>query len=440
MINVVFNYNDKKIIVQSNLEEKMRDICQKFATKAEINVDSKIYFWKEKILSINPNLDSTIGKQINISDTNDIQIKVLDDPDKEYIIKFHYNGEVKTITSKGNENLMDIGYNLFNLSKQKVFGLVNGFILDKNKNVDQVANKKNKELNVLLNEEQENELGKSQKLNINTSLNENDEHDNFNDNDKNEKHEINIIRSSKETYEFLIKVYIILLIQFLFIGCLTSLSLLFNFNEIIIDNLTDKAMLWISIPLMIFILIITSMVFCYEEGKRKNCLIFNIIIYVPCITISLILLSKFVDLKYMIIIIYLIISDFLAIIIFFIIFRRYKGYGFLLFSLIFNSICMLIFYHYFQYIETKKEITSISLIDLLILLYSLIFNNISKNKINESLAAAYFFDYDIFVPAFCIFVVALFLGLLAIVLGLFLGAFAIILVIFTIVYFFDSLK
>ena len=447
MINVVFNYNDKKISIQSNLEEKMRVICQKFATKAEINVDSQIYFWNDRILSINPELGLTLGKQINTSDKNDIQILVFDDPDKKYILTLNYNGEVKKISSKGNESLNDIINKVFNFGKNKIYGLYNGFIVnDMNKSLHQLANKESKndgKINIILeresngpeNEDKENGAEKVEPFTNNSQLKEN-----VDENVKNENSEKIIIRNSKEAGSFLIKVYIILLLQFLCIELFTCLGFLCNLNEIVTDNPTT--MLWTFILLSLFICIISSMVFFYEEGKGIKFLIFNIVIFVPCIILSCFLLSKYVSFKYIITILLLIISDFLANIIFFIIFRRYIGYGFLLFSLILNSICIFISYYSLQSIETIKEITTISLIGFVIFVYSLMFNNVSKKKFenNELIATVYFFDYSIFAPTFCFFLVALFLALLGIVIVLLLGFLAIILVVFVILTFFDSLK
>ena len=59
MINAIFIYNEKKIFIQCNLEDKMRNICEKFAVKADIEVDSKIYLYNNKPLSINPELNKT---------------------------------------------------------------------------------------------------------------------------------------------------------------------------------------------------------------------------------------------------------------------------------------------------------------------------------------------------------------------------------------------
>ena len=447
MINAIFNYNQNKVVIQSNAEEKMRAICQKFATKAEINVDSKIYLYNGKCLSINPKLDLTLGKQITINDTNEIQILVLDDPDKEYIVTLEYNGEVKKVSSREVQNL-SFASKLFNFGKKKFYGLYNGLIVsDMNKSFSQLANqasKDNNEIKIVLQRDsfgEENEGEENAKENKPEKMEQLNIKEPINDDNTNEEPEKIIFRNSKEAGAFLINVYLILLIQFLCIGFLTWLGLYLNFNEIINDSL--KSMLWTFIPLTLFIFIITSMVFYYEEeGIGKKCLSFNNFIFIPCMTIFCLLLSKFVEIKYMITILSLILSDFLTIIIFYILFKRYKGYLFLFFTLIFNTICMFIFYHSLKYIETKTEITVISLIGLAIFLYTLIYNSISRKKFedDELIATVFFFDYCIFAPALFIFACGLFLGFCAIVIGLFLGFLVIMLVIFIIMIFFESLK
>ena len=248
MIKAIFTYNGQKIEIQCNTEEKMRAICQKFATKVDIKVDSKIYLCNGKCLSINPKLDLTLGKQITINETNEIQILVLDDPDKEYIITLEYNGEINKVSSKEVQNL-SFASKVFNFGKKKFYGIYNGLIVsDMNESFSQLANQASKddnEIKIVLqrdslgeeNKGEENAEGKKpekiEQLIVKEPLND--------DNNTNEKPEKIIIRNSRETGAFLFKVYLILLLQFLCIGFLTLLSLYDNFNEII--NYSLKSML-----------------------------------------------------------------------------------------------------------------------------------------------------------------------------------------------------
>ena len=108
MIKAYFNYSGNRILILCSLDEKMRNICQKFAVKAQVNVDSKIYICENKTLSINPNLNLSFGEQINSKDINDKEIMVLDDRDKEFTLKFTYNGEQKEIKVNEEENFLSI--------------------------------------------------------------------------------------------------------------------------------------------------------------------------------------------------------------------------------------------------------------------------------------------------------------------------------------------
>ena len=47
--NAVFNYKENKIIIQCNSDDKMINICKKFSTKIDADVNSKIYLQWEFI-------------------------------------------------------------------------------------------------------------------------------------------------------------------------------------------------------------------------------------------------------------------------------------------------------------------------------------------------------------------------------------------------------
>ena len=154
MINAIFIYNGKKVLIQCNLEDKMRNICEKFAVKADIKVDSKIYLYNNKPLSINPELNKSFGQQINSTDTGDKEITVLDDPDKEYTVKLYYEGAVKEVKIKQDEKygslFTQIG-NYFSLKTKSFYTLCNGVLVggedDLDKSISQLSNSMNKETN-----------------------------------------------------------------------------------------------------------------------------------------------------------------------------------------------------------------------------------------------------------------------------------------------------
>ena len=154
MINAIFIYNGKKVLIQCNLEDKMRNICEKFAVKADIKVDSKIYLYNNKPLNINPELNKSFGQQINSTDTGDKEITVLDDPDKEYTVKLYYEGAVKEVKIKQDEKygslFTQIG-NYFSLKTKSFYTLCNGVLVggedDLDKSISQLSNSMNKETN-----------------------------------------------------------------------------------------------------------------------------------------------------------------------------------------------------------------------------------------------------------------------------------------------------
>ena len=167
MIKAYFIYSGNRILILCSLDEKMRNICQKFAVKAQVNVDSKIYICENKTLSINPNLNLSFGEQINSKDTNEKEIMVLDDRDKEYTIQFIYNGEKKEIKVNEGENyqsiLSKIG-NMFNKGKKKLMSIYNGSVItdeDMEKPISQISksiDREEKKINILLEDQDINEI------------------------------------------------------------------------------------------------------------------------------------------------------------------------------------------------------------------------------------------------------------------------------------------
>ena len=399
MINVIFNYNQKKILIQCNLEDKMRIICQKFASKVNINVDSKIYLYNNKPLSINPELDKTLGQQIDTSETGDKEIIVLDDPDKEYTIKLHFEGEVKEVKYKQgtkNESVFEQIGNYFSLKRKSFFALCNGVLIggddDLNSQLSTQLTLDSKEINLLIESELEEE---------NVNLHENiKENENIIDKQKslerNESKEDQILIRRKKTVKLLLKIYIQLLIQFICIGFFVSLGFYTKFSQIFIKDL--ESFLWSSISLILLIFFISLFIFKKRLGIIFT--IFNIIIYIPCIIILCFLFSYFIDNGYILSILLSILLDILSVIFFVLIFKRYIGYGYLFFALILNTIMISLCY---VLLYKEKDLGNIYVVANLastFIIYILFFNNISKKKLDvgESIAAVYYFDYSIFAP------------------------------------------
>ena len=104
IITYSFYYKRNKILIQSNLEDKMKEICKKFSQKINEDVDSKIYIYEGKLL----NLDLPINQQLNLKNKfNEEFIILVNDKPQYNKIKFKYIHEEKK------EILFNIKNNLF---------------------------------------------------------------------------------------------------------------------------------------------------------------------------------------------------------------------------------------------------------------------------------------------------------------------------------------
>ena len=71
--NVIFTLDGIKLTIQCSREEKMKDICQRFATKAQINLDSFVFLYSGNKL----NFDLAFKDQANSMDNKSNEMKVL---------------------------------------------------------------------------------------------------------------------------------------------------------------------------------------------------------------------------------------------------------------------------------------------------------------------------------------------------------------------------
>ena len=88
-VSVPFKYKDTKITIQCHSDDRMFNICKKFATKIDADVNSKVYIYNANIL----NLDLTFGQIQNTNDPEE-EVKVFDNKDLVKI-KYQYYGEHK---------------------------------------------------------------------------------------------------------------------------------------------------------------------------------------------------------------------------------------------------------------------------------------------------------------------------------------------------------
>ena len=439
MINAIFIYNEKKIFIQCNLEDKMRNICEKFAVKADIKVDSKIYLYNNKPLSINPELNKTFGQQIDSNDMGDKVITVLDDPDKEYTVKLHYEGTVKEVKIKQDVkygSLFDQIGNYFSLKAKSFYTLCNGVLVgddddDLEKSISQLSNTMNKEtneINLLIEandsflEEENNEINSDNKAEQKSPKT-----------DEIKAQEIKL-NERKKVAKFLFKIYVKLLVQFSLIGFFVCLGFYKQYDKIFIGN--ELSMNMTSVFEILFIIYITIFISKYKKNKCYCFIIFHILIYIPFMIILCFLLSTKIDKDNILSFIFLIVIDIISVILFLLIFKRNRGYGILLLSLVLNAIYILPLYIIYYKYNFENIYVIFNLVSILIF-YVLFFNNISKKKLDEDegVVAVYFFDYYFFLP-FSITLLIAFVSLIAIPLGLI--VFGSVLILFVIIMFLIS--
>ena len=73
MAKVVFSFNGNEIIIQCTKEDKMKDICNKFATKIDININSLLFLYNGNKI----NYEQTFKQHANSIDNNNSQMNLL---------------------------------------------------------------------------------------------------------------------------------------------------------------------------------------------------------------------------------------------------------------------------------------------------------------------------------------------------------------------------
>ena len=71
--NTIFNFEGREVIIQCSKNEKMKDICQRYSNKINININSLIFLYGGNQLNFNLNFN----EQANIIDKEKNEMKVL---------------------------------------------------------------------------------------------------------------------------------------------------------------------------------------------------------------------------------------------------------------------------------------------------------------------------------------------------------------------------
>ena len=266
-------------------------------------------------------------------------ITVLDDPDKEYTVKLHYEGTVKEVKIKQDVkygSLFDQIGNYFSLKAKSFYTLCNGVLVgddddDLEKSISQLSNTMNKEtneINLLIEandsflEEENNEINSDNKIEQKSPKT-----------DEIKAQEIKL-NERKKVAKFLFKIYVKLLVQFSLIGFFVCLGFYKKYDKIFIGKFKNMTYVFE----ILFIIYITIFIFKYKKNKCYCFTIFHILIYIPFMIILCFLLSTEIDKDNILSFIFLIVIDIISVILFLLIFKRNRGYGILLLSLVLNAI------------------------------------------------------------------------------------------------------
>ena len=482
MITLKFKYKQREYSIPCQRTDKMKEICQQFATQNNLDFISKIFVYDDKKINLKNN-NYSIMKLLNLENNNNtvFDLVVFDDPDKEIITRtVIYKGEEHKIPTRKNENIINKLASKFKKNSNKFILLSQGDLISEKLKFSQLPNTPilmddNDERNSFnpINDDNNKlplltELTTNQNNNNNNNSNTNTSNDtnnntsnNTNNNinnekifvpnekiyippnqnielkDKNEnKDGIEVKEEDKEgnkeeenkeekkeqeedkeedkgrkslmslndldddDVDKVLKIYLILIIQFSIIFSLVYFGFLWKINEKFIDGLGP--ILGTFIPVTIFALLIAIPSFLlidddYSELCNYCQAYIYFIIYIFAITFYCFLLSKFTEQRYILCTLSQILYQFIAIELYFFIFRTSNSIGYF-FSIIFiNLISILLFY--FFWIKETIPIIVISSISLVYILYLIIWFLIWKKNydINSNIIYIVVFDnYGLF--------------------------------------------
>ena len=390
-MNAIFSYKESKIYIQCNLEDKILNVCRKFSSKIDQDIESKIFIFMGKVL----NLDSTLAEQINgafdkSSDIKEVIIQVYDNDKDTVLIKYNYEGMSKEVQLKKGDNILKRISSLIKQPYEKINILYNGEIAnqeDFNKDFNDLANKENKENNTmnLLIFDRSNTIEE----------NENDKKDENSKDDKSKRKYV-----VKEFVKFLQKMNFILIIQYAFILLFGLLGFHFKINEIFTQSL--GSILGTFIPITLISLV--GGYFGDPKEVRKYLskqviyAFLSIFVFVPIFYCFL--LSKYIDKNFITLGIILFFTDVFCSTIYCFIFKEYRGIFIFLSSSAFNIITIVI-YCKFMFDEINgSKITILIFMALIMSLYMIIHYMLIRIFVTDDEApiAALNFNYIFFLP------------------------------------------
>ena len=460
-----FKYLETEVTMQINKGEKAEDICNKYAFKANIDMNDYNYKYGEKKI----NLEEPLIEQLDLpEDQEEIEITVI----KKHIVEVNIDGQFEKQEVKEGHSLGDALKTLYNRLKKplkNIFFLYDGKYIDENerrKSFGHIANradKQRKNMKILayvnddpLNENNENNENQNQNQNNTIKINKNVENSNDDDDDIDDAERMAYLKMNSS--KFFIKLYLFLLIQFILISLLSFLGFKYDFDDVFSN--TSNAFWWTICVVSIFILIASTIPFCLAEKPKGGCCAYFLwFIYIPVITIYCYLLKRhegtdIIEGFYIIYQLIIFSLDFLFVIIINAIFKRYRGWVHLLILLAINVLAVYIMAgplsdNYDNLKMSHEGFVNICIISSVMIAFIIMFNapiislNQEDNETGGALIGAISFTSVPFVLTLLFIglfaVIGFILGLIALVLGVIFAIFGIFIVVYTIALLFNGL-
>ena len=411
MIDIQFNYKEKKTKINCNRVEHTIDVCQKFATEAKLKYDNLLFFFEGA--KINLELDLVIEDQFNLNEKPKKKVKILvfDDVSQEdYFAKFNYNTREELIKCSKNEKINQI-IDKFALKakvkKDKILLLYKGEMItedDFNKTYEQLASaadKQSKVMNILVNDydnrdsvssKSSKSLDKADSLELSDNLIDDNNPDINPSSVPIPAPPINPIDLA--TKKYYLKFFIILIVQYGLISFLAWLGFFLEFNNIITKS--NNVMKWTFITAL-SITIISSFVYIdfLKQYKTEPFLYgFNALCGL-FIIVNCFLLSKYVDQYNILCTLLVILIEIIAMELYAFLFNSFKLYLFGLISFILSMISIVGAYFWIKNITAIIIIYSIGIAFILYSVF-IIFLSLDICKRDEYIYASLIHNFSIF--------------------------------------------
>ena len=402
-MNAVFNYKDQKVIIQCNPDDKMINICKKFSIKIDADVNSKIYIYKSNLL----NLDLTYREQIQNTQDSQDEIKVFDNTNL-VTIKYNYGGQEKEVQLPRQENILKRISSIIKTPFDRINILLNGELAseeDLNKDFNKLSNNQNKNdnsINLIISEREEEEDDDEE-------LSKKKDDDNKDEKKKKKKEVKPFVKWTKSLF----KIYLISIVQLLLIEIFLFLGFYFEINKIFTESL--GLTLGVLIPSSFVCGLLSFFMYLYQKTKNikkyKKCTCCFLGIYPLFMIFYFFILSKFIEVKYILSILNLLLLDYASAIFTYMILKIKKKYAYIAITFVINLIYLVIFFFIIEETNTKA-IVLMSTVAILMILYNQIFNYSQLfffNNDDEYIYATEIFNYFLFAPAGVIYILIILL-------------------------------